>query len=162
EVYNQLAENILADVKIKNNNVGFITIGDPMIYSSAIYILKRLSGKIKLGVVPAVSSFCAVAAKSNFPLCFEDKTLTVIPATVGVEKIKNFLQFCDTLVILKAYKNFNAIVKLITESGYENNAIAVSNLGLPTEKVFPDFKSFAEIPPQYLTTIIVNKNWSLL
>ncbi|MEL3908851.1 MAG: SAM-dependent methyltransferase, partial [Treponemataceae bacterium] len=90
EVYNQLAENILADVKIKNNNVGFITIGDPMIYSSAIYILKRLSGKIKFEVVPAVSSFCAVAAKSNFPLCFEDKTFTVIPATVGVEKIKIF------------------------------------------------------------------------
>lgn len=160
KIYTRVAENILEDVAQKKK-VGFITIGDPMIYSSAIYILEKLQNKIEVVVVPAVSSFCAAAASLTFPLCFEDETLTIIPATVGIEKIKKFLELCESLVILKAYKNFNEIINLIIEKNLEHNTFAVSNLGLPTERFFTDFKSLKDIKPNYLTTILINKNWNL-
>ena len=41
----QIAAEIVEDVKA-GKNVGFITLGDPMIYSTYVYIMERLIWKI--------------------------------------------------------------------------------------------------------------------
>ena len=46
KAWNKIASEIISDVS-EGNNVGFITIGDPMVYSTYIYLLRIMKDKIK-------------------------------------------------------------------------------------------------------------------
>ena len=54
--WNKVADEIVEDVKL-GKNVGFVTLGDPMIYSTYVYIMERLSDDIEVETIPGISSF---------------------------------------------------------------------------------------------------------
>ncbi len=61
----------------EGKNVGFLTIGDTMTYSTYVYILEHLPEKYLVETVPGVSSFVDMASRFNFPLMIGDETLKV-------------------------------------------------------------------------------------
>ena len=65
--WNSIASEIEEEVK-KGKNVGFVTIGDPMVYSTYIYLLKILKSKIDIVTLPGITSFLDIASSENFPL----------------------------------------------------------------------------------------------
>ena len=68
-------------------NCVFLTLGDPCIYSTYIYVHKQLSKQgYQTEIVSGIPSFLAVSAKLNEGLVEGAQMLHVIPATYQVEE----------------------------------------------------------------------------
>lgn len=160
ESWKEIAMEIEEDVK-EGKNVGFVTIGDPMVYSTYIYLLKLLKDKIKITTIPGITSFLDVAANNNFPLVEGDDPLIILPATMGVEKLKIYIKNENSIVIMKVYKNFDDVIKILTEESLEKCSIVVSNSSKNEEKIYSSINDIKKEDISYFTTILINKRWEL-
>ena len=142
-------------------NVGFATLGDPMFYSTYIYIFKLLEPRgVKIITVAGVPAFLAIAAQIGRPLAFGNDILTIIPATAELDAIKNFLDKADATVLMKVYKNFPEIVDALKTHGLIDKAILVSRCGLDDEKIITDVDAHKDEPLNYLSTILTRRKSS--
>ncbi|MBC8932733.1 precorrin-2 C(20)-methyltransferase, partial [Escherichia coli] len=63
------------------HDVGFITLGDPMVYSTYSYLLELLKGDIETVTLAGISSFSNIASKIELPLVMDEESFAVIPVT---------------------------------------------------------------------------------
>ena len=156
--WDAIAAEIKADVKA-GKEVGFITLGDPMIYSTYVYIMERLMGEIEVETIPGISSFSNIASNQNFPLVMDTDPLMVIPCTMEEEKIDAALQTYDCFVLMKVYKNFKEIVQKLEKYDLIDSAILVSNSSQDREVVYKDLRDIhLQEKISYFSTILVNRN----
>ena len=68
----------------QGKQVAFLTLGDPTVYSTYMYIHEKVLARgYDVEVVPGVPSFCAAAARLNLSLCQGSEPLLIIPASHG-------------------------------------------------------------------------------
>lgn len=158
--WKNIAREIELDV-IEGKKVGFVTIGDPMVYSTYIYLLKLLKEKIRITTIPGITSFLDIAANNNFPLVEGDDPLIIIPATIGIDKIKNYIKNENSIVLMKVYKNFDEVIKLLMNEHLENCSIVVSNSSKDEEKIYKNIRDITSDDVSYFTTILINKRWEI-
>ncbi|MGL5312753.1 MAG: cobalt-factor II C(20)-methyltransferase [Peptostreptococcaceae bacterium] len=155
--WNQVADEIVEDVK-EGKNVGFVTLGDPMIYSTYVYIMERLIGDIDVETIPGISSFSNIASNQNFPLVMDREPLIIIPCTIAEEKIDYALENYSSIVLMKVYKNFKEIVEKLEKNNLIEHAILVSNSSQEGEVVYNNLREVnLEDKISYFSTILVNK-----
>ncbi|WXR60829.1 cobalt-factor II C(20)-methyltransferase [Peptostreptococcaceae bacterium AGR-M142] len=157
--WDNIANEIIMDVK-SGKNVGFVTLGDPMVYSTYIYILKRMIGRIDITTIPGITSFNNIAADQNFPLVEDKEALVVVPCTMDEEKIDKILKENTNIVLMKVYKNFKNIIELIRKNNLMDSAILVSNSSKGDEKVYKNLEDLDEEKISYFSTILINKGWN--
>ena len=156
--WDAIAAEIKDDVKA-GKEVGFITLGDPMIYSTYVYIMERLMDEIEVETIPGISSFSNIASNQNFPLVMDTDPLMVIPCTMEEEKIDAALQTYDCFVLMKVYKNFKEIVQKLEKYNLIDSAILVSNSSQEREVVYKDLRDVhLQEKISYFSTILVNRN----
>ena len=156
--WDAITAEIKDDVKAVKE-VGFITLGDPMIYSTYVYIMERLMDEIEVETIPGISSFSNIASNQNFPLVMDTDPLMVIPCTMEEEKIDAALQTYDCFVLMKVYKNFKEIVQKLEKYDLIDSAILVSNSSQEREVVYKDLRDVhLQEKISYFSTILVNRN----
>ncbi|MEG0250442.1 MAG: cobalt-factor II C(20)-methyltransferase [Peptostreptococcus sp.] len=154
--------------EIKNDvesgiNVGFITLGDPMVYSTYVYLLERLIGKIEIETIAGINSFINISSSNNFPLAMDRESLAVVSCTDNYESISEVIDKFDSVVLMKVYKNFREIIEMIENKNLENYFIMVSNSSMDSELVYRDIKEIKNLDKvPYFTTILLNKKWKNL
>lgn len=139
-------------------DVAFVTIGDPLFYSTFIYlqrILREICPHIPIEIVPGISSVNASAAAAGIPLAEADEKMAVIPATAGVDKIAFALARFETVVLLKVKPVFGDILELIRQTGREQSTVFVERVGSDRQKVLTDFAEIAAHTPDYLSLMII-------
>ncbi|MBC1374507.1 cobalt-factor II C(20)-methyltransferase [Listeria farberi] len=155
--WKKIAEEIKADVQ-NGHDVGFITLGDPMIYSTYSYLLELLKDDIETATLAGISSFSNIASKIELPLVMDEESFAVIPVTAGAEKIEQALTLFDTVVLMKAASNLPLLTTLLKKLNLLDAAVVVSDVAMATEKII---YGMSEINPDekmsYFTTIIVKK-----
>lgn len=159
-IFKDMATEMKNDA-LSEKNVGFVTIGDPMIYSTFIYVLENLKNNIEVQTVSGIPSFVDVASKMNFPLAFDDMPFVVIPSIANMEKIEKYIAEFEAIVLMKAYKNYSELIELIKKYKLENHSLIVSNSSRENEKIIFGKEIFSQENEEYLTTIIINKRWKL-
>lgn len=145
------AANIIIDYLKNGQSVGFLTLGDPSIYSTYTYIHKRVLEKgYEAEIIPGVPSFCAVAAKLNTPLVEGGEALHIIPASY--ENLEESISLLGTKVLMKSGKSIGRVKNLLEEKGME--AKMVQKCGMEGEKVY---KSLDEIDEKssYFSIVVV-------
>ena len=139
-------------------NVAFLTLGDPMFYSTYIYVFQLLQEcGIEIETVPGVPAFLSISSYIGKPLTFGNEVLTVIPATADKEKISDALKFSDATVLMKVYKNFSEVVDLLADENMLENAVLVSRQGLADEKIITDLEAHKSEKLNYLSTILTRR-----
>ena len=139
-------------------NVAFLTLGDPMFYSTYIYIFQKLRKfDIKIKTIPGVPSFLAISSYVERPLSFGDDILTVIPSTADSDKIQNALKISDVTVLMKVYKNFDQIVEILKNADMADDAVLVSRCGLSGEKIIDNIEEHKLDKINYLSTILTRR-----
>jgi len=160
QVWNSVSGEIVEDVK-KGKNVGFVTLGDPMIYSTYVYVMERLMEHIEVETIPGISSFSNIASNQNFPLVMDTDPLIVIPCTMEEDKIDEALEKYDCLVLMKVYKKINMVIDKLKKHDLIDHAILVSNSSQDKEEVFTNLRDeHIDEKISYFSTILVNKNRS--
>lgn len=158
EAWSSIAKEIIYEVH-RGKNVGFITIGDAMVYSTYIYLLKKLKGEIEVETIAGVTSFLDIAANCNFPLVEGNDALIVVPATVGIERIREYLLREKSVVLMKVYRNYLEIANLIEELDLLDYSIAVSNSSKKEQEIVFPVVAKEKDRISYFTTILINRNW---
>lgn len=113
--YKQAAQTI--NEVLKDDEVGvFLTLGDPMTYSTYIYLMKELSD-IKIGVeaVPGITSFNAAAAALGLPIAARDESFYLADGDIDEEILKRV----DTVCILKVSKNKEKIISKLEQNNFK-------------------------------------------
>jgi precorrin-2/cobalt-factor-2 C20-methyltransferase len=98
--------------------VAFVTLGDPMTYSTFSYLLKTIRSigpQLDVEIIPGITSYQAAASMANIPLVEGEQSLVVVSGAKGSEKLSQTLKRVDNVVILKTYKHFNQIYETLKD-----------------------------------------------
>ena len=138
----------------KGKNVAFLTIGDPMTYSTYTYVLEHISDDVEVETIAGITSFNSIAARLNIPLMIGDEDLKVISVNRKTDIYKE-IENNQNLVLMKISRDFEKIKKAIIETGNKENAVIVSDCGKENEVFYWDIESVEEVP--YFSTMILKK-----
>ncbi len=136
----------------------FITIGDPMLYSTYIYILEIIKKDfplIKTETIPGISAFSAAASRVEIPLVIQDETLAIIPVREDLKGIREALKNFNTVVLMKIGAKIDLVIELLKELNLIDNSILISHVGQNNEKIIYDLKTIKDKKLGYLSVIIV-------
>ena len=132
----------------EGKTVAFLTLGDPSIYSTVMYVHRRLTRMgYDTAIVPGIPSFCGAAASLNTSLCERDEMLHVIPATYKGDQAS---QLAGTRVLMKSGKT---IMKL-KEQLAAQSAMMVECATMEHEKVYHDLNQLEE-QSSYFSLIVI-------
>lgn len=158
-VWNEVAAALVQEVEA-GKQVGFITLGDAMLFSTWVFLLQRIGNPAWLEIVPGVTSFAAIAARAKTPLAMEQQSLAVISCTAAEETIQQALRQHDNLVLMKVYGRFARIKALLQQEGLLECALMMAEATLPGEQCWRHLNEVSdEQPLPYFSTILVNKQW---
>lgn len=148
----EMAADILEQYLKKGQNVVFLTLGDPTIYSTYLYIQKKIESRgYETRLISGITSFCAAAARANISLVEWKEQLHVIPA---VHKLDEKLDLPGNYVLMKSGKRMNEVKEILRASG--RDVVMVENCGMPDEHIY---QSIDEIPDNsgYYSLIIAKE-----
>jgi precorrin-2/cobalt-factor-2 C20-methyltransferase len=150
------AASKVIDILRTGEDVAVITLGDPSIYSTYMYINDHIeSSGFETEVIPGVTSFSAAAALAKVPLVLGDESLAVVPSAYGNRAVEAALNGFDNIVVMKAGKSTEDVADLMSAYGIpEENATVVSRAGMEGQYIGPMGKG-REF--NYFTTIIIRK-----
>ena len=153
------AKRIAKELK-KNRIVAFVTIGDPFIYSTYIYLLETLRKNfpnIESETIPGISAFNAAAASSGLPLVKGNEKLAVLPVTKNLKGLRKTLREFDTVVLMKVGSKLDSVICLLKEMKLIKSSVLVSHAGQAGEKIINDLSSLKDKRSGYLSVIIVKR-----
>ena len=141
-----IVENFLKNGK----NVVFLTLGDPTVYSTYLYVHKKILERgLKAEIVSGITSFCAVAARLNMGLVEKAEPLHVIPASYQIEEA---LKLPGTKVLMKAGRKMKEVKATLQEIGAQ--AVMIENCGMPDEKIYANAEEIPENAGYYSLSIV--------
>ena len=137
----------------QGKNVVFLTLGDPTVYSTYLYVHKRILARgYEAEIVSGITSFCAVAARLNMGLVERDEPLHVIPATYQADGMDQVLKLPGTKVLMKTGRKMAQVRESIQKSGQQ--AVMIENCGMPGERIFEGAENIPEKSGYYSLIIV--------
>jgi precorrin-2/cobalt-factor-2 C20-methyltransferase len=134
----------------QGKTVAFLTLGDPTIYSTYIFLHQRISEEsYETEIISGIPSFCAVAAKLNQGLVEKDEQLHVIPSSYD---IKAAMAMPGTKVLMKAGKKLASVVEYLKTLNCR--ASMVENCGMEKEKVYRSLDEIEDAAGYYSLIIV--------
>lgn len=151
------AEEIRAEV-INGNNVAYLTLGDPMTFSTYIYLLRQLNTLLPehaIHTIPGITSYNAAACAANFPLLMGDERLAVIPVPKDITELRSIIEAFDTVVLMKVAKKLDEVIQLLEEMQLSENALFASYIGQRDAYLTCDIISLKGSGRGYMSVLIV-------
>ena len=142
-------------------DVAFITIGDPFLYSTFLYlyrIFRERYPEIQVEVVPGISSINAAAAAAGVPLGMTADRIAILPATYEDDELRRTFADFDTVILMKVHRVFDRVHALLKELGLDKSAVFVRRVGSGDEEVVTALDSLVGTRLDYLSLLIVTKN----
>ncbi|WP_298336716.1 precorrin-2 C(20)-methyltransferase [Ferrimicrobium sp.] len=143
--------------RLMNTTVAFVTLGDPLIYSTFSLFVASLHHEqvpIVVEVIPGIPAFGQLASLTTTNLVDNDERLHLVPATGGLDHVARLLEDRESVLVLyKLSANFAAIRAMIIRAGRLEGTMVGMELG--TERVQVLALSEAPEVVGYFATIIV-------
>jgi precorrin-2/cobalt-factor-2 C20-methyltransferase len=138
-------------------SAAFLTLGDPLTYSTFGYLLRILEERaphIRIETVPGITSYQAAAAATNTPLVEGEENLLLLSGVQGGQRYRRLADMSDNVVFLKAYKNASDITRALSETGRLDCSFGVMRCGFPEQEILHDVRELDHRKPTYWTLII--------
>jgi precorrin-2/cobalt-factor-2 C20-methyltransferase len=166
ELWDKNASIITQKVNM-DKTVVFITLGDPMFYSTFIYLYQSLQNnhpKMNLEIIPGVSAFNACATSARIPLAEKEELITVIPSELDEKLVEQVAKCSENLVFIKCAYRLKELVPVLKRAGFKDNSTIalVRRCSMQNETVtvgkLCDVSNWA-VSEDYFTIAIVKKNY---
>lgn len=145
----------------------YLTVGDPSLYSTWIYIhreLKKNHKDIQIEIIPGITSIFAFAAESKISLVEGNEHLSIVPACYDLNKVKNTVKSSDTIVFLKDGRYFDNVIEMLPDAGFgEESQIAIAQDVSTKENILEikhlkDLKGKKQPSQKYFSIMVVKRN----
>lgn len=138
----------------------FLTLGDALLYSTYIYLLreiKALCPEVPVVTVPGITAFSAAAALAGFPVGQAKQLVTIVPASDDLGQFAAALDRGGTIVLMKIGQRLQRVLDVLETKGLLDRGVFVSHAGMPQQLVEPDLRRLRGLPQQtgYLSILIV-------
>ena len=140
--------------------MAFITIGDPFLYSTFLYIYRIFRERfpdIPVEVVPGISSINAAAVAAGLPLGIASERIAIIPAAFEEENLRRTLADFDTVVLMKVSRVFDGIYALLKELGLERRRSSSAGWDRRSKRSNSTWQTLVGKKLDYLSLLIVKK-----
>jgi precorrin-2/cobalt-factor-2 C20-methyltransferase len=144
--YDIAAEKIAEHLEV-GRDVAVLCEGDPMLYGSFMYIFRRLADRFHTEVIPGISSTFASAAMLGAPLTFRNDVLSIMPATLDAETLRDRLAVADAAIIIKLGRHFAKIKSILQDLNLWERALYIERATLPNQVIKP----ICEVDPDNVT-----------
>lgn len=122
--------NIVAKLVEQGKNIAFLTLGDPMVYSTYSYMIPYLEEVgIKPITIPGITSFCASASALGVPIVQGNETFCVLTQITSIEEFDKYKDLFENIVIMKPNSSRETINLAIKKYDLYDKVYAVSNCG---------------------------------
>jgi precorrin-2/cobalt-factor-2 C20-methyltransferase len=145
----------------------YLTVGDPSLYSTWIYIHKEFKKNyhdIEIEIVPGITSIFAFAAEAKISLVEGDENLSIVPACYDLNKVKNTVKSSDTIVFLKDGRYFDNVIEMLSDTGFSDDSKIAIAQDVSTQENILEIKSLKDIKgkkqssSKYFSIMVVKRN----
>lgn len=157
----------IAQIVRSGKKTVYLTVGDPSLYSTWIYIHKELKKNfqdIEIEIVPGITSIFAFAAEAKISLVEGDENLSIVPACYDLNKVKNTVKSSDTIVFLKDGRYFDNVIEMLSETGFSDDSKIAIAQDVSTQENILEIKSLKDIKgkkqssSKYFSIMVVKRN----
>jgi precorrin-2/cobalt-factor-2 C20-methyltransferase len=143
----------------RGRSVAWITEGDPLLYSTFVYILEELGRypEIEVEVVPGVTSASAAAARCCVPIACLDERAAIVPARYGIGRLPALLDEFATVLLFKVNSVFDQLLAAMEQSPRRIRAVYVERVGAAAERVVTDLQSLRGQELPYWALVILRR-----
>jgi len=142
-------------------DVAFITLGDPNVYSTFHHLARLIVDArpdTQIETIPGIMAFQDLAARAHTVVLDGTERLQLVSAVDGPEAVDEALEDDDAAVIVyKGGRHLPAIAGRLEQKGRLDGAVFGELLGLPGQRIGA-VKEYADAPAAYLATVIVPPN----
>ena len=135
---------IMAEKVLSGKNVVYLTVGDPYLYSTWIYMHREISQKhpdMKITVIPGIVSMFTFASKVGVSIAEGAEKVSIIPSCYDLSSVKEIAKNSEVLVI-----------ELVRESGFPDDSIFAIGQDLGTDKEIIRKLRLGDVNDDTLTT----------
>jgi len=152
---------MLASLLSTGVDVCFLTLGDALVYSTYLYLLRELQAilpGLTVVTVPGITSFSAAAALTQFPLGEGKESLTVVPTADDLRAVRRAIDAGGTVVLMKIGTRLGQILDILEETGVIDNAVFVQKAGHPAQRIERNLRTLRgkSADAGYLAVILVH------
>lgn len=157
----------IADAVRNGKKAVYLTVGDPSLYSTWIYIHKEMCKNyrdIEIEIVPGITSIFSFSAEIKTPIGEGEEIIGIIPACYNLDRLKIAAECCDTLVFLKDGRYFNNVIDILMKSSFPEDSdvfiaedVSTSNETLQKRKLVDVAKNKNENNDKYFSIMIAKK-----
>lgn len=147
--------DLLAAQLEAGRTVAFITLGDPTVYSTYMYLHRELLSRgYEAGIIPGVPSFCAAAAALSTSLCDGGQPLHIIPASYP--DADRLLRLEGNKVLMKSGKSLAGVKESLKSAGLYGCARMAECCSMPGERTYRTLDD-APDDASYFSVILVKE-----
>ncbi|MCV0393242.1 MAG: precorrin-2 C(20)-methyltransferase [Nitrosopumilus sp.] len=146
---------IMAEKVLSGKNVVYLTVGDPYLYSTWIYMHKDLKEnypEMNISVIPGIVSMFTFASKVGVSIAEGAEKVAIIPSCYDLSSVKEIAKHSETMVFLKDGRYFDQVINVLKESGFPDNSIFAIGQDLGTENEIVRKLTLGEVNDDTLTT----------
>jgi precorrin-2/cobalt-factor-2 C20-methyltransferase len=133
--YYDIAAERIAEHLSAGRDVAVLCEGEPMLYGTFMYLFQRLAPRFPTEVVPGISSTMASAAMFGVPITFRNDVLSIMPATLDAEILRERLAVADAAVIIKLGRHFAKVLTILGELGLLDRAFYIERATQPNQRI---------------------------
>jgi precorrin-2/cobalt-factor-2 C20-methyltransferase len=159
EAWERNARRVLAVLET-GTDAAFVTLGDPLTYSTFGYLLKTLKGlapEVRIVTIPGITSYSAAAARTHLPLAEGEESFHLVSGALGAAKLREIIDKSDNIVMLKTYRHFDEIFQALDDMDLLDRTTCISRCGLEGETVVENLRELKGRALPYLSMIIIKK-----
>ena len=146
---------IMAETVLEGKNVVYITVGDPYLYSTWIYMHRDLKEKypdMDINVVPGIVSIFSFASKVGVSVAEGAEKVAIIPSCYDLSSVKEIAKHSESMIFLKDGRYFDQVIEVLKESGFPDNSLFAIGQDLGTENEIIRTMTLGEVNDSTLTT----------
>jgi precorrin-2/cobalt-factor-2 C20-methyltransferase len=146
---------IMAETVLTGKNVVYLTVGDPYLYSTWIYMHKDLKEKypdMDISVIPGIVSIFTFASKVGVSIAEGAEKVAIIPSCYDLSSVKEIAKHSESMIFLKDGRYFDKVIEVLKESGFPDNSTFAIGQDLGTENEIVRKMTLGEVNDSSLTT----------
>lgn len=138
DILSQFYQDIIKKLEthlIQGKTIAVLAEGDPLFYSSFMYIHDRLAAKFKTIIIPGITSISGASAALAAPLCYRNETFSVLSAVLSENELQEKLSQKGAFAIMKLGRNIDKVIKVLKQTQLFDKALYIERATMADEKI---------------------------